>query len=58
MKYFVLKPKGEDLYAHASREAIKVYADQIECIDPDLAKDLRDWRATEIVKNTKSLMPD
>lgn len=29
MKYFVLKPKGHDLFARASRAAMKAYAEAI-----------------------------
>ena len=50
MKYFVLKPKSnaeDDIYAHASREAMKTYADVIEPVNPDLALELRVWRQRE-----------
>jgi len=50
MKYFVLKPRARgnnDHYAHASREAIKAYAETIESIDPELARDVRAWRIAE-----------
>jgi hypothetical protein len=43
MKYFVLKPNGDDEYAYASREALRAYADSIEDVNPLLADDLRSW---------------
>ena len=53
MKYFVLKPRSkdnDDMYAFASREAMKAYADAIESTNPRLAQDLRDWRTAELQK--------
>ena len=58
IKYFVLKPRSknsDDIYAHASREALKAYAEAIESIDPDFAQELMDWRMAEVVRGT-SLM--
>ena len=46
MKYFVLKPKAEDLkdpYARASRRALQAYAYNIELDNPELARQLTDW---------------
>ena len=43
MKYFVLKPKGDDPYAIASCKAMRTYASAIEITDPDLAQGLREW---------------
>jgi hypothetical protein len=43
MKYFVLKPTGDDAYAKASRSAMRKYADAIAAENADLAADLRDW---------------
>lgn len=43
MKYFVLKPKGMDIYAKASRAAMVAYADTIAEKNPDLSEDLFDW---------------
>ncbi len=43
MKYFVLKPKGSDPYAVASRCALEGYATAISGENPELAKDLRGW---------------
>lgn len=48
MKYFVLKPKGKDQYAVASRKALLTYADIICSENPLLAKELRDWVNKEI----------
>lgn len=47
MKYFVLKPRGTDIYARASRRAMLVYAEMIEEENQDFAQDLRDWVGTE-----------
>ena len=55
MKYFVLKPRSknnDDIFAHASREALKIYAEIIESVDPDFAQELRDWRSAEIIRMT------
>ncbi len=47
MKYFVLKPRGDDPYARASRAAMRRYAKLIDSENPQLAKDLRDWAESE-----------
>lgn len=47
MKYFVLKPKGDDIYAAASREALRSYARMIKDENSQLAFDLRAWLARE-----------
>lgn len=47
MKYFVLKPKGDNPYARASRHAMATYAREIKFTDPDLAKELLEWANTE-----------
>ena len=43
MKYFILKPKGNNVYAKASREAMLRYADVVNSINPILTNDLREW---------------
>lgn len=43
MKYFVLKPKGYNPYAKASRKAMLRYAEEIRIENPTLAKELKDW---------------
>jgi len=48
-KYFVLKPEGSDVYARASRAAMRKYADFIEEDDPSLAEDLRAWVREEAI---------
>ena len=48
MRYFVLKPSGDGLHAHASREAMKAYAITIQATYPEFAQDLLDWRRAEI----------
>ena len=47
MKYFVLKPSGDNEYAMASRRAIKMYAKTIEKTNGKLATELRDWMLKE-----------
>lgn len=43
LKYFTLKPKGENAYAEASRIAMLAYASAIEAENLYLAQDLRQW---------------
>ncbi len=50
MKYFVLKPSSrifEDPYANASRVAMHAYANSIASVNPELAKELREWANRE-----------
>lgn len=47
MKYFVLKPKGEDAYAVASRLAMNAYADAIASENPQLAHEINAWTERE-----------
>ncbi len=47
MKYFVLKPAGNDRYAAASRRAMNAYASFIREENPVLSDQLRDWAARE-----------
>jgi hypothetical protein len=47
MKYFVLKPRGKNAYAQASRKAMWIFANAIKDENPVLAKELRDWVETE-----------
>jgi len=49
MKYFVLKPKGKDAFAAASRKAMRAYARHIEMIDPDLSESLYVWSRSESI---------
>ena len=44
---FVLKPRGNNFYARASREAMLHYAKLIEQAEPDIAKRLRQWVSQE-----------
>jgi len=51
MKYFVLKPKSKvagDVYAEASRRAIKTYANYIKSFNKELADDLKGWVKVEL----------
>uniref|UniRef100_A0A6H1ZHN1 Uncharacterized protein n=1 Tax=viral metagenome TaxID=1070528 RepID=A0A6H1ZHN1_9ZZZZ len=50
MKYFVLKPKGDDIYARASRRAMEEYAKVVFSTNPDLARDLLGWADGEETK--------
>ena len=47
MKYFVLKPKGSDRYALASREAMIAYANVIKKENSQLYIDLIAWATEE-----------
>jgi hypothetical protein len=47
MKYFVLKPKGDDPHAIASRDAMRAYATAIKIENSILAKELNDWATAE-----------
>jgi hypothetical protein len=47
MKYFVLKPKGDHVYAKASRMAMTKYADVVSKENPELAAELREWSNQE-----------
>lgn len=47
MKYFVLKPRGKDLHAEASRKAMRAYARHITMDNPEFAKELEDWAFKE-----------
>ena len=43
MKYFVLKPGGDNRYALASRRAMQEYAKTIAPENPTLAHELIEW---------------
>lgn len=50
MKYFMLKPRGKsknDLYAAASRKAMRAYANHIQTENINLAEALRSWAKKE-----------
>lgn len=47
MKYFVLKPRGDDPHALASREAMRAYAKSIDDVNPGLARELKTWVTRE-----------
>lgn len=47
MKYFVLKPAGDDIYAKASRSAMRAYALKIKDANPELCRELREWADRE-----------
>jgi len=50
MKYFVLKPAGDDAYAAASRAAMFRYALFIREENPALARQIWDWATGEHIK--------
>lgn len=50
MKYFILKPKGIDIYAQASRAAMRAYAEMVEKENIVLAVELRNSADTEETK--------
>jgi hypothetical protein len=43
LKYFVLKPNGQDAYAKASRAAMRAYAKEIKQHDSGMADSLNEW---------------
>jgi hypothetical protein len=50
MKYFVLKPESKiknDVYAQASRKAMRAYASHIFKVDQEFATELRAWADNE-----------
>ena len=51
MKYFVLKPRGTDVYAAASRHAMSYYASYLKDHggDAELARELSEWSVKELV---------
>lgn len=51
MKYFVLKPKGSDAYARASRNAMRAYALAIQDENKELAYSLWEWVKNESVND-------
>jgi hypothetical protein len=53
MKYFVLKPAGDDAYAKASRDAMQAYARSIRDENPGLYADLETWRINEQGESNK-----
>ena len=53
VKYFVLKPRGKNIYAVASRNAMMAYASTLEEEDPEFGKDLRAWARAESLKVLK-----
>lgn len=47
MKYFVLKPAGNSVYAIASQEAMRAFASSIRAHNPELCDDLYEWADAE-----------
>ena len=57
IKYFVLKPRGTDAYAQASREAMQAYSNSIRKHDIELSEYLYDWRRDEEEKSVRQQVP-
>lgn len=47
IKYFVLKPAGDDAHAMSCRAAMRCYARHIEMELPELASEVKDWADAE-----------
>lgn len=58
MKYFVLKPRGSDSYARASRAAMRRYADLIVGDNPAMAEGLRNWANAEHEASLEPSLPN
>lgn len=58
MKYFVLKPRGNDAYAAASRKALRAYSSQIEEENPELGRQLRGWANKESMAALEAAIPE
>ncbi len=50
MKYFVLKPGGDDIFAAASRKAMRAYSRHIGDVNEIFADELMDWANDEAEK--------
>ena len=55
MKYFVLKPEGNNEHARASRMAMLAYADSIWQTAPVLAQEIREWAFMEEGKSRAAM---
>lgn len=53
MKYFILMPRGANIYAAASRRALRTYATHIQDENPELCAALRKWVDTETFEATE-----
>ena len=47
MKYFVLRPFGNDRHAIASRAAMRTYAQSMHGHNNQLSKDIKEWAERE-----------
>ena len=56
MKYFVLKPKGDDIYAQASRRAMFAYAKTIIEENRVFARNVWDWATDEAIAANEELL--
>lgn len=45
-KYFILQPGKIGIYGDASRKALKIYAEIIHPVNPELADDIEKWLKT------------
>ena len=55
MKYFVLKPRGTDVFARASRAAMRSYANYIRDENRTLSEELAKWADRERKAVAKAL---
>ena len=58
MKYFVLNPKSKipgDIFAKASRKAMRAYAEIVRFEAPILANQLKEWTKVESLEDQESL---
>jgi hypothetical protein len=58
MKYFVLKPHGTNIYAQASRRAMRAYASLIMPENEAFALELREWADREFEQAVRDGMLD
>jgi hypothetical protein len=58
MKYFVLKPAGDDEYARASRIAMRAYAKHISIFNTELAANLIEWADKEHAEWAATVLKD
>ena len=47
LKYFVLRPAGNDRHAIASRAAMRTYAHSMHGHNNELSKDIKEWAERE-----------
>ena len=55
LKYFVLRPGGIDIFAFASRAALRAFSAEIGKDDPELAEETACWAIEESRKAQKAI---